>query len=477
MPSIIKEIESTRDLRPVRDPFQKIIGQQKAISLVKSAVAQRRHILLCGVPGIGKSMIAKAAQSLLSPPKTEVYIQENAPHPERPQVFIRERDDTTIERSASKPFYQSFIRPEDLPFEIAVKMGLRCPRCKALCLPEQKICMDCGSPKRSEWQPSDSYQGLLHALDVISEPALETLTIPEILDGIEYHTNYRRSESPSITVSRTPVSEKIDDATQGLSQNSKLLISRDMNRFVCVSGRSPAELLGDVKHDPYGAAEELAKAPYERVVPGAIHEAHEGILYVDELAALGEYQKHLLTAMQDGFYPILGHNPHSSGASIRVDAVPCNFILFASCNPEDIEKIIPPLRSRIRGYGYEIMLNATMEHNSENASKIIRFAAQTIYEDGRIPHISRGGLDAIIDVASDIAYHIDGQKDALTLRLRELGGVIRVAGDLTVQSGEELISSTHVEEARELVFGLEGQMSFAGLSTAKQPEPYGDYFF
>ncbi len=477
MSSLIKEIESTRDLRPVRDPFQKIIGQQKAISLVKSAVAQRRHILLCGVPGIGKSMIAKAAQSLLPLAETEVYIQENRAHPERPQVFISKSDDSRIQRSSSSPVHQSFIRPEDLPFEIAVKMGHRCPRCKALSLPEQKICMDCGSPKRSIWQSSDSYQGLLHALDVISEPALETITTVDTIGGIEYQTSYRRSESLSITVTRTPVSENSDEATPVASQNSRLLISRDTNRFVCVSGRSPAELLGDVKHDPYGAAEDLAKAPYERVIPGAIHEAHEGILYVDELAALGEYQKHLLTAMQDRYYPILGHNPHSSGASIRVDAVPCNFILFASCNPEDIEQIIPPLRSRIRGYGYEIMLNATMEQSSENTSEIIRFAAQTIYEDGRIPHISKDGLHALIDVASDIAYHIDGQKDALTLRLRELGGVIRVAGDLTVQADEELISSTQVEEAREIVFGLEGHMSSTRLSTAKQTEPYGDYFF
>ena len=337
--------------------------------------------------------------------------------------------------------------------------------------------MDCGSPKRSEWQSSDSYQGLLRALEVISEPALERITIGETIDGIEYHTSYQRSDNSSITLTRRPVSEGSDEAILVPSQNSRLLVSRDTNRYVCVSGRSPAELLGDVKHDPYGAAENLAKAPYERVVPGAIHEAHEGILYVDELAALGEYQKHLLTAMQDRHYPILGHNPHSSGASIRVDAVPCNFILFASCNPEDIERIIPPLRSRIRGYGYEIMLNATMEHNSKNTSEIIKFAAQTIYEDGRIPHISRDGLHEVIDVASDIAYHMDGQKEALTLRLRELGGIIRVAGDLTVRAGEDLIGPTQVEEARELVFGLEGQISSTRLSAAKQPEPYGDYFF
>ena len=475
------EIESTKDIPTTNDPFQRIIGQEDAVFIVRTAVLQHRHILLCGVPGIGKSMLAKAAYTLLPPPKEEIRIKPNPQQPERPLVVqsVIEPPSPQISHT-TVPLYSSYIRPDELPFEVAVKMGYRCPRCGSLSLPSQSNCMECDSPKRCDWENNEihrnnSFSGLFRILEVMREPSLDTVDYYEEIGGNTIQVTYQRSNQDSVKVTK----HAIQDTTKSISQinpdSEYILISKSASRFIQVSGASPVELLGDVKHDPYGSAASLNTPAHMRVVPGAIHEAHEGILYIDEINALGPYQKHLLTAMQERKYPISGHNPHSSGAAVRVDDVPCNFILIASCNPEDLSGILNPFRSRIRGYGYEIMLHAWMDKTPANSRNIAKFVAQTVVEDGRIPHFTFGAIETIIKIAENIAYRIDAQKNALTLRLRELGGLIRVAGDIAVQDEEELVTPKHVNKAELIAKGLDSSTFPEGMKQTKAK--YEDYFF
>jgi len=474
--NLLDRIDTTAEVPVTANPLEMIIGQEHAVSLVQSAVVQRRHVLLCGVPGIGKSMLAKAAHSLLPPPRSDILIKRNPKQPDRP--FIVEK----LIEDQSEPVYRqrrtdvSYTRPEDLPFEVAAQMGYRCIRCGSISLPSQTSCMDCGYPKRSEMSGTASYMGLMRELDVISEPALTSVTQ---IDTDGTRVTFRRSFDDTIMIIYDD-EEILDYELANLDEeSSRVLIPHTSSRFVHVSGFSPVELLGDVKHDPYGSAENLGLAAHMRVVPGAIHEAHEGILYIDEIAALGSYQKHLLTAMQEKKYPISGHNPQSSGAAVRVDGVPCNFILFAACNSEDLSRIIPPLRSRIRGYGYEILLDSWMPKTEENVEKIVKFVAQTVLEDGRIPHLTSEAVKKVIEIAEEYALQLDGQRNALTLRLRELGGLIRIAGDISVQDDNQIVEPCHVHKAKTLSRGIDPlhpsqQNASIDHDNAKA---YGDYFF
>jgi predicted ATP-dependent protease len=472
---LLDELETTASVETTEDPFKKIIGQDHAIALVRSAIVQRRHVLLCGVPGIGKSMLAKAAYSLLPPPRQEIRLQANPTQPDRPLVVVSESGQFQ-EQPDQGQHSSYYMRAEDLPFEVAIKMGYRCPKCGAYSHPSQVVCMDCGGAKRSEWDQKGAFHGLLHVLDVIKDPAQTRVTSEgSLIDGHTSTLTYSRTNTDLILVTKEIKSTLKDSPVE--PEDERVFIPLGAPRFVRASGFSPVELLGDVKHDPFGSAEGLAKAAHTRVVAGAIHEAHEGILYVDELAALGEYQKHLLTAMQDRYYAISGHNPQSSGASVRVDDVPCDFLLFASCNPEDLPKIIPPLRSRIRGYGYEIMLHSWVEKTPENVGSLVQFIAQTIREDGKIPHMSGNAVKEVISIAENMAYHLDGKRQALTLRLRELGGLVRVAGDLAVQDASQLIDVTHIERAEQIHHGIDLEGHPNTHLTTKAPSSYGDYFF
>ncbi len=475
--SLLDTMETTAQVETPIDLFQRVIGQDHAVKIVKSAVQQHRHVLFCGVPGIGKSMLAKAAYSLLKPPIQEIRLKKNQSMPDRPIVIISTSDTKENSDDKDKAGNQVFyIQPDRLPYKIAVKMGYRCQVCGSIAMPDEPTCSECGAQKRYDWTNGDFYHGLFRVLDVVSEPALKVVTCIEEIADSSFHITYERTRLDEISVTKKRLHHKALPGVTQETEEEQVLVARESNRFIRVSGASHVELLGDVKHDPYGSAEFLGRAAHQRVIPGAIHEAHEGILYIDEISALGPYQSHLLTAMQDKVYSISGHNPLSSGAAVRVDNVPCDFILFASCNTENIKDILPALRSRIRGYGYEIMLSSWMEKNETNIDSLIRFITQTVEEDGKVPHFSLDSVKDVISIAEKNAFLYDGKKNALTLRLRELGGLIRIAGDLAVQEDDGLVQPHHVKDAEILSKGIELDAPYQ--STHDTSESISrDYFF
>jgi ATP-dependent Lon protease len=232
----------------------------------------------------------------------------------------------------------------------------------------------------------------------------------------------------------------------------------ERNNFIHMSGASEVELLGDVRHDPYGMHPEIGTPAYLRVVSGAIHEAHEGVLFVDELPHLDNLQNFILTAMQEKRFPITGRNPQSAGASVKVEHVPCDFLFVGACNISDLGRILPPLRSRISGNGYEILLDTTMDDTPVNRDKLVRFVAQEIVSDGRIPHALPEVIKVVIEESKQRALDIDKAKNSLTLRLRDLGGVIRMAGDLAVMEGSQFIEAKHVRKSLKESKSIEHQL-------------------
>ena len=110
------------------------------------------------------------------------------------------------------------------------------------------------------------------------------------------------------------------------------------------------------------------------------------------------------------------------------------------------------------GNGYEVLLDVTMPDDDLGRAKLVQFIAQEIEMDRRIPHANRSAIKVIIDEARRRAKVIDDQPSALTLRLRELGGLIRVAGDLATVQGANHISAKHVKEARRRALPVEAQI-------------------
>ncbi|MGA7922959.1 MAG: ATP-binding protein [Thermoplasmata archaeon] len=469
LPSSLDEVSSTVEIPIPSDPLERVIGQEKAVEIARIAAYQHRHLLLVGPPGVGKSMTAQALALHLERPRSEIRIVHNPENPERPSVEVVGRAEVHNEAEAQRSTEGELIQPTEAPASVAERLGYRCPRCSFYSAATDRYCPSCGNLKplvpgmSGSGNPfRDLVGGILELTVTPGGNPQESVRTTRLKDGVEEVVAYERAGEKIKVLDQRALERR---RTLQKESPRKVLVKLDRITFVMATGASETELLGDVRHDPYGGHPQLGTLPYGRVIPGAIHEAHEGVLFIDELPHLGHLQRHILTAMQEKRFPITGRNPQSGGASVRVDNVPCDFILVAACNIQDLHQILSPLRSRIAGGGYEVLLETTMPDTERNRMRLAQFCAQEIAVDGRIRPATREAVAELINEARRRAEVLDNRRHALTLRLRELGGLIRTAGDLATISGSEYLEASHVKEALLRARSIEEQIR----------EAYGSY--
>ena len=378
--------------------IDQIIGQEEAVETVIKAAKQRRNVLLIGEPGIGKSMLAKGMAELLPP---------------------EELQDLLV-----------YPNIEDLhnPLIGAMPAG-----------EGKKVVMNYKIKAKSQEEKKNFFMviiiGLILAIGFVLKRYLEAI----IAAGIVLLVMMQMKPRSTIMV-------------------PKLLINNENKNtapFVDATGSHAGALLGDVRHDPYQSGG-LGTPAHDRVEAGMIHKANKGVLYIDEIGTMQmKTQQELLTAMQEKKYSITGQSETSSGAMVRSQAVPCDFVLVASGNLQVLKGMHIALRSRIRGYGYEVFMKDSMKDTPENRDKLVQFVAQEVKKDGRIPHFSREAVAEIIREAQRRA----GKKDSLTLRLRDLGGLVRAAGDIAKGEHAESVTLEHVIGAKKLARTLEQQIA------------------
>ena len=96
-----------------------------------------------------------------------------------------------------------------------------------------------------------------------------------------------------------------------------------------------------------------------------------------------------------------------------------------------------------------------MEDTADNREKYIRFIAQEVKNDGKIPHFDQSAIDEIIREAR----RRSNRKGHLTLKLRDMGGLIRVAGDIAREEKAEITTAAHVIAAKKTARSIEDQVS------------------
>lgn len=422
--------KTTADIKIPQSTIDQIIGQENAVAIVKKAAKQHRNILLIGEPGTGKTMMAQAMAELLPATSLEdVLVYKNVNDENRPMVKVVKTYPTAPEKG--KPLGDGQGR------QIVQKEKLK-----------------------TRLEGNQSNRSIVPIV-ILVVAILFVVSISDIFSGYEIIVLAALILGSLIFGSMALFVSGLTRRVGVLpgmfeSNEPKLIVDNtglEHAPFVDGTGSKAGSLFGDVKHDPLQSGG-LGTPPHLRVESGAVHKSSNGVLFIDEVANLEpRSQQELLTAMQERKYSITGQSELSSGAIVKTEPVPCNFILVAAGNLQDIQKMHPALRSRIRGYGYEVYMDSNMPDTQANRDKLFRFIAQEVKKDGKIPPFEYAACLEIIEEARKRS----GRKNRLSLILRDLGGLIRAAGDIAVEKGRKAVTKEDVMAAKQLAKPIEAQ--------------------
>ena len=393
------EVESTDDIEVPDRLVDQVIGQDHARDIVQKAAKQRRHVMMIGTPGTGKSMLAKAMSELL--PKEEmqdVLVYHNPDDGNAPKVRTvpAGKGEQIIEAHKEEARKRNQMRSFLMWIIIAIVIG--------------------------------------YALLIEGAVLLGVLAAGVIYLAFRYGSRSSDAMIPNLLVNSAETqTAPFEDAT----------------------GAHAGALLGDVRHDPFQSGG-METPSHDRVEAGAIHQANKGVLFLDEINTLDiRSQQKLMTAIQEGEFSITGQSERSSGAMVQTEPVPTDFIMIAAGNLDAMENMHPALRSRIKGYGYEVYMDDTIDDTPEMRRKYARFVAQEVENDGRLPAFTRDALEEFMLEAQ----RRSGRKDHLTLEMRDLGGLVRVAGDIARAEDAEFTTRDHVLRAKRRSRSIEQQLA------------------
>ncbi len=425
------KFKTTKDISIPDKLIDQVIGQQKAVEIIKKAARQGRNVLLIGSPGTGKTMMAQAMAEMLPAADLEDVLVYRNPNDENMPLIkaVKTYPEGDGHDKKNEPGQgRQLLLKERMKGKTNMSMGgsIVTPIVLALVIVLFAL----------------SLSGFFSGYEII---VLAALILGVMIFG-------------SMVLFMGGLTKRGGMPGFGNSMDEPKLIVDNTGMahapFVDATGSKAGALFGDVRHDPLQTGG-LGTPAHLRVESGAVHKANKGVLFIDEISSLDmRAQQELLTAMQEKRYPITGQSDMSSGALVKTEPVPCDFILIAAGNMQDIQNMHPALRSRIRGYGYEVYMDSTIDDNAKDRELFARFVAQEVKKDGKIPSFEKDAVDMIIEEAKKRA----GRKGKLTLILRDLGGLVRAAGDLAVERGKKMVTVKEVADAKVLASSIEAQI-------------------
>jgi len=345
------KFKTTADIPVPEKIIDQIIGQDKAVDIIKKAAKQKRNVLLIGTPGTGKSMMAQGMAELMPAEELQdVLAYPNKNNENQPLIrVVRTYPDYAYLRK-NKHFLRYYSPKELDKIKKLSKEGKTLQLGKELRVGLGRRIAAYRKPQEEQRRTSP-----LLIMGLLALILLAIVFFAEVEDNIKWFV--------IAIVLGLGFLYVISSATAGLGRrlmpggeqtNPKLIVDNSGKHtapFVDATGTRAGALLGDCKHDPLQSGG-LGTPSHLRVEAGALHQANKGVLFIDEIASLKmNWQQEILTAMQEKKYPITGQSEMSSGALVKTQVVPQEHTIAVTV-PKKI------IGDRPQDWGYLVVLTS-----------------------------------------------------------------------------------------------------------------------
>ncbi|MBI4983650.1 ATP-binding protein, partial [Candidatus Woesearchaeota archaeon] len=233
------QMKSTKEIRVPDKIIDQVIGQEEAVNMIRKAALQRRHVLLIGDPGTGKSMLGLALAELLPNSELKDLVSYHNPNDENNPLI--------------KEFKAGEGREEVKRYLLESTRGMKSNNFLLFLVAIVTFI--------APWWVRYHYQS-------------DLMFTAFFLGGMLFLAAFAIMMSMGQRMFKAP-----QDITPKLIVDN---FGKKQAPFYDATGSHAGALLGDVLHDPFQSGG-LGTPANLRVVAGMIHKAHMGVIFIDEI--------------------------------------------------------------------------------------------------------------------------------------------------------------------------------------------------
>jgi lon-related putative ATP-dependent protease len=475
----VNKIRDSRDITIPNSKLDQVIGQDKAVEVIKHAIKNRRHVLMIGQPGTGKSLLATGMSEYISCNKQQILAKPNLLDPDHPIVYrksafidipsLKKRYirppliKTLTEAILANPIHlfigymilyfskpnivktvidiqgenSEILKINNLEYDMSDLSKLQ----KKLLFKTLEIMFDYHYKQNLEFQD--------HNLITIKSFILKSIDFIYFLTTIAFLNSVLQNFSKITYLTKDP------NILDLIKSHVVWKPEQNFKGFIWSTG-SRSSIFGDIKHDPLKGLE-VQSSSFDRVckfiIAGSVHKANKGVLYIDEIGNLDlDTQYEFLTILQEKKYSIRSISNLNSNSFVTTNPLECDFCLVMSGNLETLSRLHPALRSRIKAYGYQVYMQNKKLVSQKSIIDMLRFFTQEIIKN-KLKHFDKQALEYLLL----LAIRDSGSNQYFTLRLRGFTGYMTSASDL---SKSEIVSLSDLEKATQSKQSLEKQILY-----------------